>query len=273
MCKRSSQATPDSENERMPHVQRILLSDTHQNPTHVLTGVSLADRICEASSTLEVIFLVPAKASLTSGPLAEALDTPVHSALVKGNPVKLPSGAQMRCETMKTLQTVSKPSVLIAVFAIQDMMDKADSLQNLVAVVAVPWTPDSVEDWERTWSPKALGQPTKRTKPAPKLIADPIVEQAMKSLTTMVIPAHNTMHPSDENHAKLVLRILRSHNHQEPAENIKLWAIKNGWRPKAAERLETLAEKAFALRSKPKLDNPDRAEQSYQRWADAAESV
>ncbi|MCP3749275.1 hypothetical protein [Pseudomonas sp. SBB6] len=41
----------------------------------------------------------------------------------------------------------------------------------------------------------------------------------------------------------------------------------------AAERLETLAEKAFALRSKPKLDNPAHAEQSYQRWADAAESV
>ncbi|MES3710376.1 hypothetical protein QC590_19350 [Pseudomonas putida] len=264
-------ATDFPKDERMPHVQRILLPDTNQNPTHVLTGVSLADRICEASSTLDVIFLVPAKASLTSGPLAEALGTSVHSALVKGNPVKLPSGAQMRCETVKMLQWVSKPSVLIAVFASQDMMDKVDSLQNLVAVVAVPWTPNSVENWERTWAPKVLGQPAKRTKPAPKLIADPIVEQAMKSLTTMVNRAHNTMHPSDEDHAKFVLRILRSRNHQEPAENIKLWAIKNGWLPKAAARLEVLAEKAFALRSKPKLDNPDHAEQSYQRWTNAAQ--
>ncbi|WP_268562116.1 hypothetical protein [Pseudomonas protegens] len=160
----------------MPSVKRILLPDTNQSPEHVLTGVSLADRICEASSTLEVIFLVPAKVSLTSGPLVNALGATVHKALVKGNPVKLPSGAQMRCETMKTLQWVSVPSVLIAVFASQDMMDKIDSLQNLVAVVAVPWTPDAITDWVTTWSPTELGKPAKPTKPESKLIADPIVE-------------------------------------------------------------------------------------------------
>lgn len=259
----------------MPTVQRILLPDTNQSPMHILTGVSVADRLCEIEDTLEVIFLVPVKASLTSGPLHEALGATVHNALVNGKPVKLPSGARMRCETMKTLQWVSKPSVLIAVFASQDMMNKIDSLQNLVAVVAIPWTPAAIEDWEKTWSPKVLGKtakPGKSAKPATKLIADPIVEQAMKSLTAMVNRAHNILHPSDEDQAKRILRILRSRNHQEPAQNIKLWAIKNGWLPKAAERLEVLAEKAFALRTKPKLDNPDHAEQSYQRWTDAAQS-
>jgi hypothetical protein len=257
----------------MSTVQRILLPDTSLSHAHALTAVSLADRICEASGTLDVIFLVPAKPSLTSGALHDALGATVHNALVKGNPVKLPCGAQMRCETMKTLQWVTKPYVLIAVFANQAMMDKVDALQNLVAVIALPWTPDSVENWEKTWSPKVLGKPAKDTQGAPKLIADPIVEQAMKSLTKITNLAHNTMHPSDEDHIKRVLRILRSRNHQEPAENIKLWAIKNGWLPKTAERLEVLAEKAFALRSKPKLDNPEHAEQSYQRWTDAAKSA
>jgi len=257
----------------MPTVQRILLPDSNQSPTHILTGVSVANHLCEIERTLEVIFLVPAKASLTSGPLHEALGASVHSALVKGNPVKLPSGVQMRCETMKTLRWVTKPSVLIAVFASQDMMNKVDSLQNLVAIVAVPWTSDAVQDWEKTWSPKVLGKPAESgepTQPANRLIADPVVEQAMKSLTAMINRAHNILHPSDEDHAKRILRILRSHDHKEPAQNIKLWAIKNGWLPKAAERLEVLAEKAFALQKKPNLDNPDHAEQSYQRWTDAA---
>ncbi|WP_265535355.1 hypothetical protein [Pseudomonas saponiphila] len=62
------------------------------------------------------------------------------------------------------------------------------------------------------------------------------------------------------------------HNHQESAENIKLWANKNSWLPKAPEQLETSAKKTFALRSKPKFDNPAHAEQSYQRWTDAAKS-
>lgn len=76
--------------------------------------------------------------------------------------------------------------------------------------------------------------------------------------------------PGDEDHAKRILRILRSNNHQESAENIKLWAIKNGWLPKAAERLAVLADKAFALRTKPKLDNPEHTSKLYQRWCEAA---
>lgn len=259
----------------MPNVQRILLPDTNQSPDHVLTGVSVADRLCKASGTLEVIFLVPAKASLTSGALHKALGENVHNALTKGKNVTLPSGAQMRCETMKTLQWISKPSVLIAVFAGQDMMDKVDSLKNLVAVVAVPWTPDAIEDWTRTWSPNVLGKPAEsRTSVnnTATLITDPVVEQAMKSLTSAVNLGTSVLHPSDEELAKRTFRILRTRNHQEPAGNVKLWAIKNGWLPKAAERLEALAEKAFALRTKPKIDNPEHAEQSYQRWTDAANS-
>lgn len=143
----------------MPPVQRLLLPNTNQSPVHVLAGVNVADRLCETSGTLEVILLVPAKASLTSGPLHDALGASVHNALAKGKPVKLPSGALMRCETMDTLKWVSTPAVLIAVFAGQAMMDKIDSLQNLTAVVAVPWTPDAIEDWTKTWSPKVLGKP------------------------------------------------------------------------------------------------------------------
>lgn len=257
----------------MTHIQRVVVPDTNQSPEHVITGIQVADHLCKESGTSEVILLIPAKASLTSGSLHDTLGESVHKALVKGLPVKLPSGAQMRCETMKTLQWVSRPSVLIAVYAGQSMMDKIDALQNLVAVVAVPWTPDSIDNWVKTWSPKMLGQPAKPgkvAKPVASLIADPVVEQAMKSLTSIVNRAHNVLHPGDEDHAKRILRILRSNNHQESAENIKLWAIKNGWLPKAAERVAVLADKAFALRTKPKLDNPEHASKLYQRWCEAA---
>ncbi|WP_300238309.1 hypothetical protein [Pseudomonas sp.] len=255
----------------MTAVQRILLPDTNQSPAHVTKGIQVANDLCEASGLTDVIFLIPTKDSLTSGSLHQALGETIHNAMVKGQPVKLPCGAQMRCETVRTLKWVSTPSVLIAVFAGQAMMDKIDSLQNLAAVVAVPWTPDAIESWVKTWSPQVLGEPTKpgkAAKAAPKLIADPVVEQAMKSLTTVVNRANNTMHTADEDYAKRIFRILRAHNHREPVENIKLWAISNGWLPKTAERLEVLAEKAFGLSAKPKLDNPDHAAQLYKRWSD-----
>lgn len=92
----------------------------------------------------------------------------------------------------------------------------------------------------------------------------------MKSLTSIFSRAHNVLHLGDEDHAKRILRISRSNNHQESAENIKLWAIKNGWLPKAAERLAALADKAFAFRTKPKFDNPEHAAKPYQRWCEPA---
>ncbi|HGA2317303.1 MULTISPECIES: hypothetical protein [Pseudomonas putida group] len=256
----------------MPAVKRILLPDTNQSPEHILKGVGVADHLSASLNVPEVIFLVPVKASLTSGSLHNALGEAVHGALAKGKPIKLPSGAEMRCETMQTLQWLSRPSIVIAVYASQKMMDKIDALQNVTAVVAIPWTAGEIDDWVQTWSPQVLGQSSKPAKPAAKLIADPVVEQAMLSLTKVINKAHNILHPSDEEHAKRILRILRSRDHHEPAENIRRWAIKHGWLPKAAERLETLAEKAFALRAKPKLDNPEHAEQSYQRWAAATTS-
>lgn len=255
----------------MPAVKRILLPDTNQSPEHILKGIGVADHLCAALNVTEVIFLVPVKASLTSGSLHTALGQAVHDALVKGKPVKLESGAQLRCETMQTLQWLSRPSVVIAVYASQKMMDRIDALQNVAAVVAIPWTAGEIEDWATTWSPQVLGQPSQPAQSPAKLIADPVVEQAMKSLTNMINKAHNILHPSDEEHAKRILRILRSRDHKEPAENIRRWAVKHGWLPKAAERLEVLAQKAFALRTKPKVDNPDHAQQSYQRWADAAQ--
>lgn len=259
----------------MTAVQRILLPDTNQSPAHVTKGILIANELCKDFALTEVIFLIPAKDSLTSGSLRQALGETTHNAMVKGQPIKLACGARMRCETVRTLKWVSTPSVLIAVFAGQSMMDKIDSLQNLAAVVAVPWTPDAIEGWVKTWSPQVLGQtakPSKVAKTAPKLIADPVIEQAMKSLNTAVNLANMTMHTSDEDYAKRIFRILRAHNHREPAEHIKLWAISNGWLPKKAARLEVLAGKAFGLSAKPKLDNPEQAAQLYKRWSDATMS-
>lgn len=255
--------------DRMPAVKRVLLPDTNQSPKHLLTALGIADQLCRTTKTLDVIFLTPNKAALDSGSIRTAVGDPAHKAFMKGTPVKLESGALVRCETKTTLKWVSQPAVVVVAFASQDMMDKVDALPNVVAIVAVPWTTGAIDDWVKTWSPEIHGKPATPVE-VDSLINDPIVEQAMKSLSTIVNKAHNILHPSDEEHAKRILRILRARNHQEPAENVRRWAIRNGWLPKAAERLETLAEKAFSLRTKPKIDNPDHAEQLYQRWSSAA---
>lgn len=59
-----------------------------------------------------------------------------------------------------------------------------------------------------------LGKGAKSAKPVATLIADPIVEQAMKSLTSAINRGTAVLNGSDEDHAKRILRILRAHVHQ-----------------------------------------------------------
>ncbi|MFJ4088462.1 hypothetical protein [Pseudomonas psychrophila] len=251
----------------MVSIKRLVIPEDDQGPDRIIQALQYANQICDKGAADEVVFLVPVKNSLDSGSLKARLGPSMHRALVKGEAVKLPSGKILRCETLSTLRWLTKRSVVIAVYATQNMMDKIDTLDNLVAVVALPWTATSIDSWQRTWSPQVIGQLAPETQ---ALIVDPVVEQALKSISGVVNRAHNVLHPADVAHAKRILRILRSYNHDEPAENIRLWAIRNGWLPKAAEELEAISQKAFSLGAKPKLENPEHAEQLYIRWCDTA---
>ena len=60
---KKAQDHPFPKDECMSTVQRILLPDTSLTHSHILNAVGVADRLCEASGTRDVIFLVPAKPS------------------------------------------------------------------------------------------------------------------------------------------------------------------------------------------------------------------
>lgn len=169
----------------------------------------------------------------------------------------------MRLETVRTLRWVVKPSVLISVYSDQKMLDQVDSVKSLLGVVAVPHIPEALEKWEKTWSPTIHGV---LKQPAQKLIVDPIFEQALISLTHSINLSHSLLNPRDKEHADRTLRILRVNNHAESSENLRSWAVRNGWPPKAADELEKLATKVQSLKSKPRLPDPEVAKKTYEYW-------
>jgi hypothetical protein len=169
----------------------------------------------------------------------------------------------MRLETIRTLKWVSKPSVLISIYSDQKMLDQVDAVKNLLGIVAVPHMPEALDSWQKTWSPIIHGVPQS---PEQSLISDPVVEQGLMSLTNGINLSHSLLNPRDKEHAERTLRILRANGHMEKPENLRSWAIKNGWHPKAAEELEKLAGKVFSLKSKPRLSDPDTAKRTYDYW-------
>ncbi|RZT42026.1 hypothetical protein [Cupriavidus agavae] len=106
------------------------------------------------------------------------------------------------------------------------------------------------------------------------LITDPVVEQALISLTGCINGFVATLHPRDKMHVDRTLRILRLMGHYEEPETMRNWAVRNAWHPKAAHELAKLAAKIASLKRRPRLERPEDVERLYQYWTDkASESV
>ncbi len=244
---------------------RVLIPGDDQSVDAISLAFSYANEICKLSkgAVQEAILFVPGKSSVKFTTLSAALGERSTKTLHDGGTITLPSGIPMRLETVRTLRWAVKPSVLISVYSDQKMLDQVDSVKNLLGVVAVPHIPEALEKWEKTWSPTIHGA---LKQPAQKLIVDPIVEQALISLTHSINLSHSLLNPRDKEHADRTLRILRVNNHAESSENLRSWAVKNGWHPKAADELEKLATKVQSLKSKPRLPDPEVAKKTYEYW-------
>lgn len=244
---------------------RVLVPGDDQSEEVISLALGYADEICKLSQgkVQEAILFVPGKDSVKYTTLASALGERNAKKLHDGGVVALPSGVPMRLETIRTLRWVTKPSVLISIYSDQKMLDQVDSIKNLFGIVAVPHVSEALEAWQKTWSPTVHGVP----KQSPQtLISDPIVEQALLSLTAGINLSHSLLNPRDKEHADRTLRILRANGHVEQPENLRSWAIKNGWHPKAADEFEKLAIKVLSLKSKPRLPDPDVAKRTYDYW-------
>lgn len=142
-------------------------------------------------------------------------------------------------ETPKTLKANSSKAepVVLACWPSANDLDQLDGLAGLQALIVVPWDEGETEVWRtaRT-ATDLLG--ARSTTPTPS-IGDPIVAQAMRSLTTSVNLSTGLHHPSDRSAAIQALRILtRNGRHLDP-EEIQIWAMANGW---AAEDARELGE-------------------------------
>lgn len=123
-----------------------------------------------------------------------------------------------------------------------------------------------VAGWKERWNPLVLGEPTQ---PAATLIFDPVVvEKALWSITGMVNLTTGSLDPREQVNAQETLRILRAKGHTaEPQQQVKSWAIRNGWTPAKADELGKLAAKVLGMKEKPRLTGIHDAEGKYESWS------
>lgn len=183
--------------------------------------------------------------------------------LIKGQSFPVNEGISVSHETGTRLPMVMRDAVVIVCYAEDRLLEKVDGIAGVAGVVVVPDSPSQATAWVRRWNPTVHGQAP--AKPA-AVLADPVVERALTELTATINRSTGIGHPRDRELADHTFRILRAKNHVEDADNVRSWAIKNGWKPGDAKDLGELAGKIFALKAKPRLSGIGGADQKYARW-------
>jgi hypothetical protein len=244
---------------------RVLVPCDDLDNDAIKKGIQVVDELCKQQSGIvhDVILFIPSKQNIKGTSLASVLGESISNRLHKGEKIQLPSGKHMRLETMRTLKREFNKSIVLAIYADEKMMDQVDSMNSLLAIVAVPHMHDALDGWKRTWSPLVPGEEQKEKG---NLISDPVVESALSSLTNWINLSHTILNPRDKEHADRTVRILRRNNHTEDPSNVRAWAVKHGWHPKAADELKKLWIKIYSLKNKPKMTDSEAAKRTYTHW-------
>jgi len=217
----------------------------------------------------EYVLLTHGKQQLKHTSLARHMGDAAAKALLANRTVGLPQGNQLRHATMQTLGGYARGAVIVAYYADEKMLEMLDGIEGLVGIVAVPDLPDRIDGWIARWNAAVHGQ--QPSAPA-VLISDPVVEKALSSLSGWINLSHNIMNPRDKDHADETLRILRAKGHVFEPGKMKSWAIRNGWKPGAADELAKLATRIGALQTKPSLGKYHDPQWRYDRWKQEASS-
>lgn len=246
----------------MTEIIRVLVPLDSQSTEAFQVALAYANTICEKTGAADIILLTHTKHQLDHTSLSRLLGDRAVRALGKGT-VTLSSGVRLHAATMRTLSWPPRNSVLVVYYAETGILDLADGTRNVVGVVAVPDLLGEADDWAKRWGVIVHGE--ERKAPAP-LIEDPVVVRALETLTRMVNLSTGIGHPRDKDFADETLRILRAKGHPDPTPNIRSWAIRNGWKPEHAVKLEALSRKIWELKGKPNLAKFYNASDRYDRW-------
>ncbi len=248
---------------------RILVPGDDLDNSAISNAISVANELCKQHSEIvhDVILFIPSKQNILNTTLTAALGEGVSKRLHKGEKVRLPCGKSLRLETIRTLKREFNKSIVVAIYADAKMMDQVDPMKSLLAIVAVPHMEGALDNWKKTWSPLVFGegQPDKEV-----LISDPVVESALTSLTGLINLSHTVLNPRDKEHAQTTVRILRINNHIEDSSNVRAWAVKHKWHPKAADELKAIWDKIYSLKNKPKISDLVTAKRRYEHWKNNA---
>jgi len=129
--------------------------------------------------------------------------------------------------------------IILSIHPTSEMFDNLNDLNKAKAIVVVPWTEEERDAWIKTWNLEIIGEHEIEIETAG---IDTILEKALSILTGMVNLSSSLTHPSDKDKTIQLLQVLKKKGIDLNPDNIKIWALRNGWNSNAASKLYKFTE-------------------------------
>lgn len=190
------------------------------------------------------LLLLPQKGQL-EGTAVGAVLGPVRVKDLKAGRTIAIGSRSLFFATKLTLRRSDWPGGLVfAVWTDDEMLDALHVRRGVTAICAVPWLPQDIARWSRVMNPVDL-RAEQPNLPAPISLPPPVLE-ALREVTSRTNLETGLAHPADHDSAVEAFSLLRGAGFSWNAEDVQVWALQNGWRPRGAEELAEIAKKIAA---------------------------
>jgi hypothetical protein len=191
-----------------------------------------------------ITLLVPVKKGFEHSNVADLLGQKVMKALLNGNRVKAIDDIYFELESIKTFRENASYEIIIGLYLTQRELDIFDAVRNVKELIFLPWLEEESNNWIDRWNPKILGEEKGgEEKAVQSSLLSSVVEKELSDLTSVINHSTGLGHPLDKQKAEDIFKTLRTRGETINPNDIKNWAIRNGWAPKHADQLAKLASK------------------------------
>ena len=225
-------------------MKRIYIPNTGADPEKVKTAYAHGLVMCAELGIKELTVVVPARGTPPEAVAEDVFGRVAARELAKGKAVHVTEGIFVRCESVMTLPK-RQPEAVLAFYVPPEDMNIIDSLHAPKIVIYVPWIDETEADWQRAWNAETLNE----SRPDRPPVLDAQLEQELLRLTGHINLSTGLAHPNDLRDAKAMFAHLQIQRVECDSEELRIWAIRNNWRPRHIDELVRL--------SKQYLQTPD----------------
>lgn len=223
--------------------QRFLIENHGPIIDNFKMALSESIKLSLSNCINQITLVVPAKGSFPDTIIGKFFGQTNSKLLCKGESIKLGQEISINLKIPLELRNAfAQFGVVLATYLVQEDMHIVDELKSPKAIVYLPWMEDSGKKWLACWEPTIWGASTWAVE---SINFTPAVEDELNRLNSVINLSTGLTHPSDKKEADNMFKQLSKNGHYVNPEDIKYWAIKNGWDAENAKSLEKLATKYF----------------------------